>query len=155
MNPNPLVPAGPTLRRSFRPLLALFAPKRWLEEAVNADYLAELDQNVQLQGAGEEVRHHYLEALRDQARSRLSRFRRSVAITIASLTSAALAAIGFRLFYGGPMLPRSVYGVGSSLLFVSATLGLLKWRGRLERFGPRLFQVLYWIAVCWGVLALW
>lgn len=152
MIPNPRVPAPASPRRPPGLLQALFAPRRWLENAIHGDYLAELEDNAQLREASGDVQSHFLDSLRERARTRLTRLRRNLAVTLTSLASAVLVGLGFRRFYTGPMLPPVVFGVGSIALLIAATVGLVVWRRR--RFDQRVLQVLYWIAVCWGILAL-
>ena len=76
------------------------------------------------------------------------------------LVSATVVALAFRRLYGGPMLPRQVFGIGSPLWLAAAILAHFARnrgtsndetsRGR----GPRLDLVLTWISALWASLAL-
>jgi hypothetical protein len=148
-------------RPRLRPLLAIFAPERWIEYATRLDHQDELDQNAPLREAAPEIQLQHLESARQEAKTRLILLRRHMLVSTLSMGSAIAAALGVRAFYGGPMLPRTVFAVGSLFFFASATLGRLGWRGQswgggtaVERLDQRLFHVLYWIGTCWGTLAI-
>lgn len=139
-SPTPPAPAAP--RPGFwRSVLALLAPRRFGESLVQADHDSELS--------------------RDAAITRLERLRGVLAKSLVSMASAVIVGIAFREFYAGPMLPRTVFAVGSLFLFASATLGRLGWAGQswkgdtsVERLDQRIFHALYWIGMLWGTLAL-
>ena len=148
-------------RTRLRPFLALFAPQRWIEYATRLDHQYELDQNSPLREAAPEIQLQHLESTRRAAKTRLILLRRHMLVSLLSMGSSIAVALGFRALYSGPMLPRTVFAVGSLLFFASATLGRLGWHGQswgggtaIERLDQRLFHVLYWIGMCWGTLAI-
>lgn len=145
----------------FRSLLALLVPRRFSEPLVQADHAVSLSRNVPLQQSppGQQLEH--LNATRQATVDRLVRLRGALLKSFALMASAIAVGFAFRAFYTGPMLPRGVFTVGSLFCFASATLGRLGWGGQtfkgdtsVERLDQRIFHVLYWIAMCWGTLAL-
>ncbi len=82
-------------------------------------------------------------------------------MTSISVTSALGVAYFFRATAVAAMLPRPVLAIGSIISFAIATVVYLGWRRQSVQADqtvavsrPRLYQVLYWIGVCWGALAL-
>ncbi|HLG04806.1 MAG TPA: hypothetical protein VI383_01525, partial [Gemmatimonadales bacterium] len=80
---------------------------------------------------------------------------------IISFGSAIAVGWAFRSLYQGTMLPNQVFALGSPIwLVASAIAGLTRGRSfgkaaaTTERRGPALWQVLGWIGVMWGALAL-
>jgi hypothetical protein len=77
------------------------------------------------------------------------------------VASALGVAYFFRATAVTPMLPRPVLAIGSIIGFAIGTLVYFGWRRQSDQAEqpvvvsrPRLYQVLYWIGVCWGALAL-
>ena len=142
-------------------LLALAAPNSLSEPLVQADYAIELSRNPQLQQAPPNRKDEALVALRQTTLERLRRLRRALMLSAVSMASAVGVAYFFRTSGIAPMLPRPVLAVGSLFCFATATLGRLGWGGQsvtgdtsVEQLDQRLFQVLYWVGMCWGALAI-
>ena len=147
-------------RLGFRSLLALVLPRRFSEPLVQTDHAVSLSRNVSLQQSPPEKQLEQLDATRQATVDRLVRLRGALLKSFALMASAIAVGFAFRAFYTGPMLPRGVFAVGSLFCFASATLGRLGWGGEtwkgdtsVERLDQRIFHVLYWIAMCWGTLA--
>jgi len=157
------VPARVAERPSFlKGLLAFIAPHRFSEPLVRADHAAELDRDPSLRQAAAATQLERLNATRQNTIDRLLRLRRAVLISCMSLGSAVLVAALFRTTNIAPMLPRPTLAVGSILCFAVATLWRLVWRRQsstgdisAELFAQRSLHVLYWMGMCWGVLAIW
>jgi hypothetical protein len=115
---------------------------------------------VGLQQSAPDKQLEQLDATRQNTIKRLALLRGVILKSLASMASAVVVGVAFREFYGGPMLSRGVFAVGSLFLFASATLGRLGWAGQsykgdtsVERLDQRIFHVLYWIGMLWGTLA--
>jgi len=128
---------------------------------VAADHAVELSRNTPLQQSAPEKQEEHLAVAREATVTRLVLLRRVILTSFTLMASATVVGLLFRRFYSGPMLPRPVFAVGSLFLFAWATLGRLGWAGQtikgdtsVERLDQRVFQVLYWIGMCWGTLAI-
>ncbi|MCI0353789.1 MAG: hypothetical protein L0099_01940, partial [Acidobacteria bacterium] len=116
--------------------------------------------NVGLRQSSPDKQEEALNTARKVTIQRLRRLHSVLITSFASMASAVLVGVAFRAFYSGPMLSRSVFAVGSLLLFASATLGRLGWAGQswegdtsVERLDQWILHVLYWIGMLWGTLA--
>lgn len=148
-------------RLGFRSLLAIFAPHRFSEPLAQADHVVSLSRNVALRQSPPDQQLEHLNTARRATVHRLILLRGLLVRSFALMASAVGVALLFRGFYTGPMLPRVAFAVGSLFFFASATLGKLGWAGQsirgdtsVERLDQRIFQVLYWIGMLWGTLAI-
>ena len=142
-------------------LLALAAPGLLSEPLVQGQFALELSRNPQLQQAPAAAQAEGLATLREATIARLQRQRRSVVVTSISMASALGVAYFFRATAVAPMLPRPVLAIGSIMSIALGTVVYLRWRRQSVQADqavavsrPRLYQVLYWIGVCWGALVL-
>ena len=150
-------PRRPSLRSR---LLALAAPDIFSEQLVQAQFALELSRNPQLQLEPDARKAERLAALRQATVDRLRRLRRALLVWSVSTASAVFVAYFFRATAVAPMLPRPVLAVGSILSVAAATVAYFGWHRKPRQrdaavSGPRIFHVLYWIGVCWAVLAIW
>jgi hypothetical protein len=157
----PTSPLAPSPRRpSLRSrLLAFAAPDIFAEPLVQAQFTLDLSRNAQLKRESDTRQAEYLAALRQTTVARLRGLRRAVLVSSVSTASALLVAYFFRATAMIPMLPRPVLAVGSIFAFATATVAYFRWRGTPRHrdapaSGPRLFDVSYWIGVCWAALAI-
>jgi len=125
-----------------------------------ADHAVSLSRKPSLHDSSPDKQLEQLNTTRESTVTRLKLLRGVLIKSFASMASAVIVGVVFREFYGGPMLPRPVFAVGSLFLFASATLGRLGWAGQsykgdtsVERLDQRIFHVLYWIGMLWGTLA--
>jgi len=135
-------------------------PHRWSEPLAQANHAASLSRNQPLQESPPEKQREHLNATRQVTIHRLLSLRGVIFKSFLSMASALAVAWAFRVFYGGPMLPRGVFALGSVFCFAWATLARLGWRGQtwlgdtsVERLDQRILHVLYWIGMCWAALA--
>ena len=150
---NPLAPSPrrPSLRSR---LLAFAAPDLFAEPLVQAQFAIDLSRNAQLQLESDTRQAEHLAALRQTTVDRLRGLRRAVLVSSVSTASALLVAYFFRATAITPMLPRPVLAVGSVFAFATASVAYFRWRGKPRQRDARLFDVLYWIGVCWAALAI-
>ena len=158
---HPPVPVLQPRRLGFRGILVLIASRSFAERLAFADHEVELSRDEALRNASPDATKLQLDAARAGTVDRLFLLRRRILSSLMLMASAAAVGLLFRGFYSGPMLPRTVFAGGSLLLFAWATLGRLGWAGQsvkgdtsVERLDQRVFQVLYWIGMCWGTLAI-
>lgn len=158
---QPLVPVSQARRLGFRGILALISPRSVAERLAFADHEVELSRNEALRNASPQAKKRQLDAAHAATLDRLFLLRRRILSSFALMASAMVVGLLFGRFYSGPMLPRTVFAGGSLLLFAWATLGRLGWAGQtikgdtsVERLDQRVFQILYWIGMCWGTLAI-
>ena len=158
--PSPLAPSPrrPSLRTR---LLAFAAPGIFAEPLVQAQFALDLSRNAQLQLEPDTRKAEHLAALRQATVDRLRRLRRALLVSSVSTASALFVAYFFRATAITPMLSRPVLAVGSIFAFATASVAYFRWRGTPRQTdatvpvsGPRLFEVLYWIGVCWAALAI-
>ena len=77
----------------------------------------------------------------------------AVARLLASGTVAVGTALALRAFYDGPMLPRSVFGIGAlGLLLAAAAVWRRQPKADESRNRPQLREVLFTIGVLWTAL---
>ena len=156
------VPAHPPRRVSVLDrLLALAAPGLLSEPLVQGQFALELSRNPQLQQEPAAAQAEVLATLREAAIARLRGQRRRVVVNSISVASALGVAYFFRATGVAPMLPRPLLAIGSIISFAVGTVVYLGWRRQsiqadqtVAVVRPRLYQVLYWIGVCWGALVL-
>jgi hypothetical protein len=144
----------------WRTLLALLAPRHFSESLAQADHPVSLSRNPGVSESSPDKQREQLNATRELTLTRLELLRGVLVKSFALMASAVIVGVAFRQLYGGPMLSRGVFAVGSLFLFASATLGRLGWAGQsytgdtsVERLDQRIFHVLYWIGMLWGTLA--
>ena len=153
------VPAHPPRRVSVLDrLLALAAPGLLSEPLVQSQFALELSRNPHLQQEPAAAQAEDLATLREATITGLRRQRRRVLVNAISVASALGVAYFFRVTAVAPMLPRPVLAIGSIISFAIGTVVYLGWRRQSVQTvavsRPRLYQVLYWIGVCWGALVL-
>ena len=97
-------------------------------------------------------------AVAGQATTGRPRPLRQAAVRFAAwLVSAVGVALAFRVFYDGPMLPRTVYAGGAPVWLAAAALVQLARRSSPvpndSTFRPTIPRVLFWIGLLWAALA--
>ncbi len=127
----------------FRRFAGLFSPRS------EGQSLARADRET---GALEERR-----IVAVQSAGRIRRARGAALASLTSIASAVLVAWFFRATNIAPMLPRTTLTIGAVLTLSAGSLALIRWRAQLLDDDPtklRIVNVLLWIGVCWGFLAL-